>query len=100
MAADGYAPPPRPAPGARQRILMTADTVGGVWQYSLELAQALIAAGHDVVLATMGGMPSRDQCREAAAISGLELHARPYKLLWMADCWTDVDAASHWLLDL
>jgi glycogen(starch) synthase len=86
--------------GPRQRVLMTADTVGGVWQYALELSRALIADGHDVVLATMGAMPDRSQRLEAAAVSGLVLYPSAYKLLWMPDCWRDVRAAGEWLLNL
>jgi glycosyltransferase involved in cell wall biosynthesis len=39
------------------RVLMTADTVGGVWQYAGELANALAPLGVETVLAVMG--PSR-----------------------------------------
>ena len=79
---------------------MTGDTVGGVWQYALELSRALIDRGDEVVLATMGRLPDRSQCREAASIRGLELHARAYKLLWMDDPWDDVRAAGDWLIGL
>ena len=41
------------------KVLMTADTVGGVWTYALELAGALAPHGVTVALATMGaGLPS------------------------------------------
>jgi glycosyltransferase involved in cell wall biosynthesis len=36
------------------RILMTTDTVGGVWTYSSSLASSLAAKGADVTLVTMG----------------------------------------------
>src|SRR4029450_5820537 len=49
---------------AIRRILMTADTVGGVWTYALELAQALQSYAIDVVLATMGA-PLNEQQRTA-----------------------------------
>src|SRR3954464_9968737 len=35
------------------RVLMTADAVGGVWTYALELARALIPAGLSTTIATM-----------------------------------------------
>ena len=41
-----------------RRILMTADTIGGVWSYALELAQGLVRHGVEVALATMGRVPS------------------------------------------
>ncbi|HZP66320.1 MAG TPA: glycosyltransferase family 4 protein [Rudaea sp.] len=87
-------------PAARQRILMTGDTVGGVWQYALELAGALTARGHEVAFATMGRLPDRVQRREAAAIAGLELYPSEYKLLWMPESTADVHAAGEWLMGL
>lgn len=86
--------------GAPRRILMTADTVGGVWQYAMELCRVLCARGYEVTLATMGGLPDREQCREAEGIAGLDLRASRYKLLWMDDPWRDVMEAGEWLLGL
>jgi glycogen synthase len=82
------------------RVLMTADTVGGVWQYALELSRELCARGDVVALATMGGEPSDDQRREAAEIPGLTLYPSAYKLGWMEQPWNDVDRAGEWLLNL
>lgn len=79
------------------RVLMTADTVGGVWQFSLELARALMPYGIEVHLAAMGPPPTRPQRREAAAVANLRLYARDCKLIWMADPWRDVEAAGRWL---
>lgn len=81
-------------------VLMTADTVGGVWTYAIDLARALGPRGVDVVLATMGRPLDRAQRREAAAIRGLEVVESRYRLEWMPDPWKDVAAAGTWLLDL
>ena len=35
-------------------ILMTADAVGGVWQYALTLASELANCGHRITLAVLG----------------------------------------------
>jgi glycosyltransferase involved in cell wall biosynthesis len=43
------------------RILMTADTVGGVWTYATGLASALAASGADMYLVSMGPRPRADQ---------------------------------------
>ena len=43
------------------RILLTTDAVGGVWQYTAELARALAAEGVDCVVASLGPAPSADQ---------------------------------------
>lgn len=82
------------------RILMTADSVGGVWTYALELARGLSACGIEVALATMGPRPKPEQRQAAAAIAGLELFESGYKLEWMEEPWDDVTAAGEWLLDL
>ncbi|MCE7031717.1 glycosyltransferase family 4 protein [Lysobacter sp. GX 14042] len=87
-------------PRAPYRVLMTTDTVGGVWQYALELCRQLCAGGHEVVLAASGADPSPDQAAEALAIEGLELHAMPYRLEWMSRPWDDIARAGDWLLDL
>jgi glycosyltransferase involved in cell wall biosynthesis len=83
-----------------QRILMTADTTKQTWTYSLTLSRALIAAGHEVVLASTGKLPDRHQRREAAAVSGLALYSSAYRISWSDDCWGDLRAAGHWLLNL
>lgn len=88
-------------PAARSyRILMTADTVGGVWEYALELTRALARYGCDVVLATMGALPSSAQHRDAAALANLTLCPSDFRLEWMEEPWRDVERAGAWLLDL
>jgi glycosyltransferase involved in cell wall biosynthesis len=83
-----------------EHVLMTADAVGGVWTFALELSRALTTRGTAVSLATMGG-PLRDEQREQARqIEGLEVFESTYKLEWMQDPWRDVAAASDWLLNL
>jgi glycogen synthase len=83
-----------------ERILMTADTLGGVWTYALELARSLQRFDIQVTLATMGGGVRPDQAREAAALSNLELCEGGYRLEWMEHPWRDVQAAGEWLLRL
>jgi glycosyltransferase involved in cell wall biosynthesis len=82
------------------RVLMTADTVGGVWTYALHLAAAFAARGVEVHLATMGKRPRAVQRRDAARIPGLQLHESSFCLEWMHDPWDDVAAAGDWLLAL
>jgi glycosyltransferase involved in cell wall biosynthesis len=66
------------------KVLMTADTVGGVHTYARDLAGAVDA---EVVLATIGP-------RAGAR------HHRDLRLEWMEDPWEDVAAAERWLLEL
>lgn len=83
-----------------KRILMTADTVGGVWTYALELTRALQPYGVEVLLAVMGPPLSVAQRDDARSISNLNLFESNYKLEWMPDCWSDVKQAGYWLLHL
>src|SRR5215212_319812 len=82
------------------KILMTADTVGGVWSYALELVRALGCYHCDVALATMGSFLNASQAREAARIPNLTLYESGYKLEWMEEPWAEVDQAGAWLLEI
>lgn len=81
-------------------ILMTADTVGGVWTYVLELTRALERHLVEVQLALMGPPLTRSQRADAAKIKNLSLFKSEYKLEWMLNCWPDVRRAGDWLLHL
>jgi glycosyltransferase involved in cell wall biosynthesis len=81
-------------------VLLTADTVGGVWSYAVELSRALSHAGMQVHLATMGA-PLKDwQRRQVDDIAGLALHESAFALEWMREPWDDVDRAGQWLLEI
>src|SRR6266542_1827922 len=82
------------------RVLMTADTVGGVWTYAMELSTALAETGIEVALATMGRPLSGAQRAEAEALPGLQVFESDFKLEWMADPWKDVYRSGEWLLEL
>ena len=82
------------------RVLMTADAVGGVWQYALQLARLLAHRDAEIVIAVMGPPPSNAQRAEALTIPGLALRDKPFALEWMPNPWEDVDRAGSWLLAL
>lgn len=82
------------------KILMTADTVGGVWTYAIDLADCLSKKGICVHLATMGAFADENQFEQAQKIKNLKLYQSNYKLEWMDNPWQDVDAAGRWLLEL
>ncbi|MCC6346543.1 MAG: glycosyltransferase family 4 protein [Nitrospirales bacterium] len=79
---------------------MTADTVGGVWTYALELAGALGTRGTEVFLATMGAPLTPFQQEEASRVPGMRVFASDYRLEWMEEPWDDVRDAGEWLLGL
>ncbi len=82
------------------KLLMTADTVGGVWTYAMELCRALAPRDVSVALATRGAPLSPSQRSEAAALDNVELVESTLKLEWMEAPWDDVRRASEWLLEL
>jgi glycogen synthase len=78
---------------------MTADGVGGVWQYVLDLAAALQECGIEPLVAVMGPALTEDR-REDATRRELHIVENPCRLEWMEDPWSDVRDAGEWLLAL
>jgi glycosyltransferase involved in cell wall biosynthesis len=80
---------------------MTADPVGGVWTYMLELVRGLVTAEVEVIVASLGGPVSPAQ---RAAFERLgpraTLLADHRRLEWMENCWDDVASSGEWLLAL
>lgn len=83
-----------------RRVLMTADTIGGVWTYAVDLCRELGRRGVEVVLATMGRPLSPGQRRQLRQLPMVELHESGYRLEWMDDPWEDVERAANWLRGL
>lgn len=83
-----------------ERILMTIDTVGGVWNYAVELITGLVEQGIEVVVATMGPLPDSDKRSQISRIRNVELFESSFKLEWMENPWKDIEEASEWLLEL
>ncbi|HEX2204175.1 MAG TPA: glycosyltransferase family 4 protein, partial [Longimicrobium sp.] len=79
------------------KVLVTTDTVGGVWDHTVTLARQLDAAGHEVLMAVIG--EPRDE-RLARIPAGVQVVWRRYKLEWMQDAAEDVAAAGEWLREL
>ena len=82
------------------KILMTADTIGGVWQYTLDLARGLLPYGAEIALATLGAPLTKAQRAEVGELPNIDLFESTYKLVWMEDPWEDLAKAGEWLLDL
>lgn len=79
------------------RILITADTVGGVWTYARELVTGLVSRGVDVVLISFGGIPSAEQTRWMSGLSNLDYRPTAYKLEWMQESVDDLRASAEYL---
>ena len=81
------------------KVLLTSDTVGGVWTYALELSRGLHDLDVEVVLAAAGPPLTSDR-QEEARNAGVRLFAREAALEWMEDPWADLAETREWLLDL
>jgi glycosyltransferase involved in cell wall biosynthesis len=76
------------------RLFMTADAVGGVWTYALDLAAGLVPLGYETTLAVLGPGPSADAAEAALRIPGLTLIDTGLPLDWTARDQQEIDAAA------
>ena len=82
------------------RLLMTTDTVGGVWTYSCDLVEEMLKRGCGVMLVMVGRRPSASQAAWVNAAGerwGRDFSVRrvDVPLEWMEDggsCYTDSEA--------
>jgi glycosyltransferase involved in cell wall biosynthesis len=82
------------------RLLMTADAIGGVWQYATDLAGALAPLGVETVIALLGPAPSSEQVRAATAIPGVTLVETGLPLDWLCEDAAPVLAAGAAIAEL
>lgn len=80
--------------GPALRVLMTADAVGGVWQYALDAAEGMRAHDVETILAVLGPAPSGDQLDKARK-SGIEVIDTGLPLDWTAEQAGEVAAAGQ-----
>ena len=65
-------------------IMMTTDTVGGVWVYATALCRELAEAGHRVTLVTLGPPPRGSRYEEARALApSVDLIVTSLNLEWL-----------------
>ena len=81
-------------------VLMTADAVGGVWQYSLDLGEGLVQRGLSVTIAILGPAPSPGSIAAAKVASGCRILVTGLSLDWMARDPSEVRAAAAALAGL
>jgi glycosyltransferase involved in cell wall biosynthesis len=82
------------------RLLLTTDTVGGVWTYALELAEALAEQDVEVTLAATGAPLTPGQLSELGRSRVRRVFAADHALEWMEDPWDDLERSGRWLLDI
>src|SRR5699024_2927300 len=67
----------------KYKILMTADTLGGVWNYCLELCKALENYPIEIHLISFGNLVSKSQFEETKSLRNLKLYSFDFNLEWM-----------------
>lgn len=81
-------------------ILVTADTLGGVWTYTRELVTGLIRGGNYVTLVSFGDIPTPAQTQWMEGLLNLDYRPTAFKLEWMMDSEADMLASSQFLESL
>jgi glycogen(starch) synthase len=78
-------------------ILVTADTIGGVWTYTRELVTGLVRGGDKVTLVSFGDLPNASQTRWMEDLPNVDYHPTAFKLEWMLDSEADMLASARYL---
>ena len=81
-------------------VLMTADTIGGVWTYTRELATQLSRKGIRVTLVSFGEIPTSAQTEWLEGLSDVSLHPTAFRLEWMQDAQSDLQQSAAFLRDV
>ena len=83
------------------RILITADTLGGVWTYTRELVTGLVRRGGiRVTLVSFGDIPTAAQSRWMEGLPNLDFRPTAFKLEWMQNSAADLAASAEFLCDV
>src|SRR5260221_14654896 len=61
-------------------ILVTADTLGGVWTYTRELVTGLVRRGEQVTLVSFGDIPTAAQARWMEGLKNLDYRPTAFTL--------------------
>ncbi len=78
-------------------ILVTADTVGGVWTYTRELVTGLASRGIRITLVSFGGIPASSQTAWLEKLSGVTYFPTAFRLEWMQDSASDIIDSTAYL---
>jgi glycogen synthase len=78
-------------------VLITSDTVGGVWTYTQELVTGLVHVGHRVTLVSFGKLPIPHQTAWMQNLPGLDYRPTEYRLEWMEVAERDIEESKRYL---
>lgn len=78
-------------------VLITSDTVGGVWTYTQELVTGLVGAGHRVTLVSFGKLPAPHQTAWMQTLPAVDYRPTEYHLEWMEVAERDIEESRRYL---
>jgi glycogen(starch) synthase len=78
-------------------ILVTADTVGGVWTYARELITGLVRRGARVTLVSFGEIPTAAQTEWMDGLRNFDFHPTAFRLEWMQEAPADIEVSAEYL---
>lgn len=78
-------------------VLITSDTVGGVWTYTQELVTGLVHGGHRVTLVSFGKLPLPHQTAWMHTLPRLDYRPTEYRLEWMEVAERDIEDSRRYL---
>jgi glycogen synthase len=81
-------------------VLMTADTIGGVWTYTRELVTQLCRLGLRITLVSFGEIPSAEQSKWVDDLPAVSYYPTAFRLEWMQDAQSDLEQSAEFLKSL
>lgn len=78
-------------------VLVTADTLGGVWTYARELVTGLARCGVRVTLVSFGEIPNAEQSAWLEGLPNVDFRPTAFRLEWMQDTESDLEASAEFL---
>jgi glycosyltransferase involved in cell wall biosynthesis len=78
-------------------VLVTTDTLSGVWTYTQELVIGLVSRGVRVTLVSLGDIPLPQQTSWMDGLQGLEYRPTAFRLDWMQEAEQDLRDSSAYL---
>lgn len=81
-------------------VLVTTDTLSGIWTYTQELVTGLVSRGVRVTLVSFGDIPMAPQTSWMESLRGLDYHPTAFRLDWMQEGQQDFEESSRYLTAL
>ena len=87
-------------PAGSVHILVTTDTLSGIWTYTRELVSGLVSRGARVTLVSFGEVPLPQQTAWMDNLHGLEYRPTAFRLDWMHEGQDDLHDSFAYLVAL